>query len=249
MNSIREELVSKIIEIHSNSSIKNELIRRTTILQNKRKSGEIEQKAIRPQYASKTTKSVRPVPKDIKLIIIGISTGGPVALMEFVPKLNPTLKVPIVIAQHMPPHFTKSLADRLNANSKVKVKEAEDNEKIITGSLYIAPGGMQTRVQRNGRLLINNMPENELYKPSVNVLLDSATDSYSNQTMCIIMTGMGKDGSEACSRLKLKNGYIVAQELTSCVVQGMPNAVLSAGLADDTISLTEMSNYINKYFA
>lgn len=250
MDSIRQELVSKIMDIKSNSDIKNQLKRRTSILHNKRLSETVEQESIRPQYASRSTKSnVKIDYSDIKIIIIGISTGGPVALMDFVPKLKPNLRVPIVIAQHMPPHFTKSLAIRLDSNSKIKVKEAEDNEKVLSGWIYIAPGGIQTRVQKNGRILLNNLPVDELYKPSVNVLCDSSNDSFSRHTLCIIMTGMGKDGSEACARLKAKGGIVVAQELSSCVVQGMPSAVISAKLADEIISLSDMADFINIHFA
>lgn len=246
MDSIKEEIVGKIIAVCKNSEIKNQLHRRTSLLKNKRLALDSETEAPLPP-STKNSKS-KLVSSDINVIIIGISTGGPVALMEVIPNLKPNINKPIVIAQHMPPHFTKSLADRLNSNSTIKVKEAEDNDKITPGNVYISPGGFQTHIQKNGRLLINNIPEEELYKPSVNVLLDSANDSYSGNVLSIIMTGMGKDGSDACARLRQRNGYVVAQELNSCIVQGMPSAVISKNIANEIVSLTKMADFINSHF-
>jgi two-component system chemotaxis response regulator CheB len=250
MDSIKDELVSKILNVSRNSDVKNQVLRRTSLLLNKRKGVTTQQNA--PTEKSKSTTSNktvrRPKSNDVDIILIGISTGGPVALMDVIPKLDANINKPILIAQHMPPHFTKSLAQRLDQHSKLNVKEADDDDRILPGNVYIAPGGLQTRVRRNGKLQINDDPPNELYKPSVNVLLDSATDIYGKRTLCFIMTGMGKDGADACERLKQKNGFVVAQKPETCVVPGMPSAVISKDLQDEIISLNNIPNYLNSIF-
>ncbi|HRP02187.1 MAG TPA: chemotaxis response regulator protein-glutamate methylesterase [Candidatus Kapabacteria bacterium] len=194
-------------------------------------------------------KNKRPELSQMSLVVIGISTGGPAALNDFVPKLSPKIPVPIVVAQHMPPFFTKSLADRLNSHSKLQVKEIEDNDRLLPGNLYICPGGKQTLLHRSMRVALSEEPKDELFKPSVNVLLNSAIDSFHKNIVGIIMTGMGNDGSKALKRLSDIGGYVISQDIDSCVVAGMPKAVIDLNIANEIHPLSEMANAINSLFS
>jgi two-component system chemotaxis response regulator CheB len=240
------------------SKIKEELIRKVkSIALHKRSVDRI--KRIQSNLTKKTivtesgsySKSI-PV-MDYRAIAIGISTGGPLSLQKVIPKLSGAIKVPIFIVQHMPPHFTKSLAERLNSLSELEVKEAADGDKVENGHVYIAPGGFHMFV-KNGTgslpmIKISEMPSDTLHRPSVDVMVDSVVDYYGKRTLGIIMTGMGKDGFNGISKLKGLGGTCIAQNEESCVVYGMPKAIVDAGYADAVLSLEEIPKTINKVFA
>ena len=179
--------------------------------------------------------NLKNVGRKIRVVTIGISTGGPKALLDVIPLLPKEFPRPVMIVQHMPPKFTASLADRLNKLSEVRVKEAEFGESLQKGTVYIAPGGQHMTLRRNGpkiKIVVSDKPSATLYKPSVDVMLNSVVDIYGSQTLSVIMTGMGRDGLEGSKRIHEKKGKIISESEESCVVYGMPKAVEDAGIVD-----------------
>ena len=181
---------------------------------------------------------------------LGISTGGPLSLQKVVPKITAKLSVPLFIVQHMPPKFTKSLAERLNSLSEVEVREAEDGEIVKSGVVYIAPGGLHMVVEKTTanqvKIVITDKPVESLHHPSVDVMINSLLKVYGKYTLGVIMTGMGHDGAGAIKELKLLGGYSIAQDEESCVVYGMPKAIVDAGFADLVLPLEIIPEAINK---
>lgn len=173
-------------------------------------------------------------------VAVGISTGGPAALMNLIPKLPGTLKVPVFLVQHMPPVFTRSLAHALNEKSSLRVVEAEDGMKVMPGEVYIAPGGFQMKVVRKGlkvEIEINNDPPENSSRPSVDYTFRSVAKVYGSQVLGVIMTGMGSDGLNGCRDIKRNGGSVITQDESSCVVYGMPRATFEAGLSDSVCEL------------
>ncbi|MGA2297106.1 MAG: chemotaxis response regulator protein-glutamate methylesterase [FCB group bacterium] len=257
---IKDELISKILEIGRNSVLKNMLLRKR-LLTRKSIPNELEDsnRQGKAYFIAKNFLNIgkskandysirrnnRPGGYDIDIIGIGISTGGPNSLHEMIKELPANLKTPILIAQHMPPNFTKSLAVRLNSLTELTVKEAEENEKICPGTIYIAQGGRHMSVARNNRINISDLPPDLLYKPSVDVLMSSISDIFGRRAIGIIMTGMGHDGLEGIRKLSKTGGYIIAQEPDSCVISGMPKSIIDAGLADEIQPLNFMADTIS----
>lgn len=190
--------------------------------------------------------------KKFNAISIGVSTGGPLSLQKIVPQISEQLSIPIFIVQHMPAMFTKSLASRLNDLSSVHVKEAEDGELVNKSTVYLAPGGKQMIIAKTSfnqeAIKITDEPEHSIYKPSVDITINSLTDLYGAQHLPIIMTGMGRDGAAAVSRVKKMGGHSIAQDEDSSVVYGMPKAIVDAGDADIISPLDKIANYINRTF-
>jgi two-component system chemotaxis response regulator CheB len=196
---------------------------------------------------------VKPVPKivsfesiasDFEAVVVGVSTGGPEALNKIIPKIPGNFPIGMAIVQHMPPHFTKSLAERLNSISNVKVKEAEHGEAIQPGKILIAPGGKQMTFINDGpnvSTIISDEPLNALYRPSADIMMKSAATSFRGPLLGVIMTGMGKDGVEGLKWIKSKGGYVIAQDEESCIVYGMPQAALEEGVVDSMVSLEIIS--------
>jgi two-component system chemotaxis response regulator CheB len=170
-----------------------------------------------------------------KLVAIGTSTGGPQALQNVITRLPGNLPCGVVVVQHMPAGFTKALADRLNSISSIAVKEAEDGELICAGHVYIAPGNFHLRVQSDGsvrRIKLSQEPPVGNHRPAVNVMYDSVA-AIGRNLVAVIMTGMGADGCDGMKKIKHSGGYSIAQDASTCVVYGMPKAVVDAGLADE----------------
>jgi two-component system chemotaxis response regulator CheB len=199
-------------------------------------------------YEKYLTGFERPKASDIEVIGIGISTGGPAALQEFLPKLNPNLPVSIIVAQHMPPYFTASLAVRLNGISKLKVKESEDGEFAKPGVVYIAPGGKLTTLSRRGTIVVSDEPADSLYKPSVDVLFESLIRSHMNKVVGLIMTGMGNDGTKEMKKLKEIGGYVIAQDIESSVIFGMPKSAILSGAVSEIQPLHNLAESVNTLF-
>lgn len=186
-----------------------------------------------------------------EIITIGISTGGPNALTHVLPKLPGNIGVPIVIVQHMPPVFTKSLATSLNKKCALTVKEAEDREPLKSNTIYIAPGGKQMKLVAsadglNRLIKITNDPPENSCKPSVDYLFRSVADYYVGRSTAVIMTGMGSDGTKGLQVLKNKGAYVIAQDEKTCVVYGMPKAPIESGLADKVSPLNKIADEILK---
>lgn len=183
-----------------------------------------------------------------KLLVIGCSTGGPRALQEIIPKLSSNLQMPIVIAQHMPAHFTGPMADRLDQISDIKVVEGKEGDVLNPGVVYIAPGGVHTRVVSKGGQLTLSIKEDQggesVYKPSVDILASSAALAAGGQILALMLTGMGTDGAKGFDEIKNKGGYILAQDETTSVVYGMPKAV--APIADEVLVLGEVIPVITR---
>jgi two-component system, chemotaxis family, protein-glutamate methylesterase/glutaminase len=179
-------------------------------------------------------------------VMIGVSTGGPQALLEIIPQIPESFPLGIGIVQHMPPHFTRTLAERLNGISKVYVKEAEHGETFESGKVLIAPGGKQMAFSNTGSRIsveISDGPIDIVYKPSANIMMTSAAAAFQGPLLALIMTGMGKDGIEGLRHIKSKGGYVIGQDEESCVVYGMPRAAHEEDLVDsmqslDTIAMT-----------
>jgi two-component system chemotaxis response regulator CheB len=183
----------------------------------------------------------------VGIVSIGTSTGGPKALQEIIPKLPKDFPVPILIAQHMPPNFTKPFAERLDQLSQLTVKEADEGETVKPGIVYIAPGRGHMRIKKRGietLISISGDKEEFIYRPSVDALMLSIAEYFSGRCLGVILTGMGNDGAKGCKKIKETGGRVFAQDEESCVVYGMPKAVVDAGIADKVLSLEEMAGEI-----
>jgi len=174
-----------------------------------------------------------------KIVVIGSSTGGPRALHQVLERLPARFPAPIVIAQHMPPQFTSAMAKWLSDVCPIKIVEAADDVLLAPGVAYVGPGGMQFRIV-NGRAKIAAAQGESLYKPSVDILADSAAACYGGQVLAIMLTGMGNDGAKAFARLKDKGAYVMAQDQATSSVWGMPRAVVENGGADEILGVGDI---------
>jgi two-component system, chemotaxis family, protein-glutamate methylesterase/glutaminase len=201
--------------------------------------------APRPAFAPRPL--LRMAAARVEIVAIGTSTGGPNALAELLPKLPADLPVPVLIVQHMPPVFTKLLADRLSAKSSLQVVEAAAGEQLRPGKVWIAPGNYHMGVEKaaNGpRIKLNQeVPENSC-RPSVDVLFRSVTELYGAATLAAVLTGMGQDGLRGCEYIREAGGQVLVQDEASSVVWGMPGFVARAGLADKSLPLAEIGGEI-----
>lgn len=188
--------------------------------------------------------------KSYKLLAIGTSTGGPVALQKVLTEFPANFNLPIILVQHMPAAFTPAFAVRLNSLCKIKVKEGEHGEALRPGTAYLAPGGKQMLIEGRGANATIKIVEDDsaklTYKPSVDLSFGSAAKLYSGDVLAVILTGMGADGREGCRMLKQRGAKVWAQDEQSCVVYGMPQAVTAAGIAEENISLNDMAGAILK---
>lgn len=196
---------------------------------------------------------ILPGQRRIGIVAIGISTGGPDALRTMLPLLPGTLSVPVVIVQHMPPVFTRSLAVSLDKLCALRVSEAQDGQIARPGEILIAPGGRQMRVIRNAagqaQMQLTDDPPVQSCRPSVDYLFNSLAQSYGPQTLSVIMTGMGYDGADGCRLLHSLGGPVIAQDEASCVVFGMPRKPVEEGVADRVVPLSSIASEIARYCA
>ncbi|MEN9846175.1 MAG: hypothetical protein RIS36_1322 [Pseudomonadota bacterium] len=186
--------------------------------------------------------------REIHAVGIAVSTGGPTALIELVSSLSPTLEVPIFITQHMPPMFTKFLAERLSARGNLPAFEATNGTIAQKGNIYVAPGNYHLEVDRKDNDLLVNLseaPHENSCRPSADVMFRSLATAYGSNLLTIVMTGMGQDGKRGCEVVKMTGGTVVAQDQESSLVWGMPRAVISAGLHDAVMPLSAMAHLIN----
>ncbi|MCG9962587.1 protein-glutamate methylesterase/protein-glutamine glutaminase [Shewanella cutis] len=193
--------------------------------------------------------SIRASGKQYKLLLIGTSTGGPVALQKVLTQFPANYPHPILLIQHMPAAFTPAFASRLNGLCKIEVKEAANGDILRPGCAYLAPGGMQMMVERagvTGRIKVLAGSAEMNYKPCVDITFASASKAYGGDVLAVVLTGMGADGREGARMLKAAGATIWAQDEASCVVYGMPQAVASAGIATQSISLDNMAESILK---
>jgi two-component system chemotaxis response regulator CheB len=169
------------------------------------------------------------------VVAIGASTGGPNALTELIPEFPADFPVPIVIVQHMPPLFTRLLAERLNGLARLEVQEGKAGQRLQRGQIWIAPGGQHMTVDRKGSefvLGLNYDPQENSCRPAVDVLFRSVAQTYGANVMAVVLTGMGTDGTRGSAVIREAGGEVIVQDEASSVVWGMPGSVVTAGLAD-----------------
>ena len=215
--------------------------------------------ASRPAPAARPTSTPFPTPppvprpfvstarQRVDVVAIGVSTGGPNALAALLPRLPAHFPVPIVIVQHMPPIFTRLLAERLAAQSVLPVAEAAAGEVLQPGQIRLAPGGSHLVLERQGaqvRLQLNQDPPENSCRPAVDVLFRSVAATYQGNVLAVVLTGMGNDGLRGCEAIRHAGGQILVQDEASSVVWGMPGFVARAGLADGQITLNQMAGEI-----
>ncbi|RMV73802.1 Chemotaxis response regulator protein-glutamate methylesterase [Pseudomonas caricapapayae] len=185
-----------------------------------------------------------PKRKAYKLVAIGTSTGGPVALQRVLTQLPASFPAPLVLIQHMPAAFTKAFAERLDKLCKISVKEAEDGDVLRPGLALLAPGGKQMMVDARGTVKILPGDERLNYKPCVDITFGSAAKSYGDKVLSVVLTGMGADGREGARLLKQVGSTVWAQDEASCVIYGMPMAIVKAELADAIYSLDDIGRHL-----
>lgn len=179
---------------------------------------------------------------------IGTSTGGPSALQAVLTQLPANFPVPVLVAQHMPPGFTAPLAQRLNGMSPLNIREGVHGEALKAGTIYVAPAGKQMQVQRQGSQLHlhigDESPITTLYHPSVDVMFLSLAKEVGKGSLGVVMTGMGNDGLKGMREIKEREGFAIAEAEETCVVYGMPRAIVDAGLANRVVPLGEIARTI-----
>lgn len=186
-----------------------------------------------------------------KLIAMVCSTGGPRSLKEVIPKLPDNIDAPIVLVQHMPKGFTESLATRLNELSKVIVKEAQDGDVLEKGTVYLAPGGRHTRIKKDKsgayQIALSDEPAVVGLRPCGDLMYESLCGTDYSEITCVVMTGMGADGTKGISQLcKTNNVYVISQDEATSVVYGMPRVIAEVGLSDEVVPLKEIAESITK---
>ena len=183
-----------------------------------------------------------------KIVAIASSTGGPKALQAVIPKLPKGLNAPVVLVQHMPVGFTKSLAERLDSLSEVTVSEAREGEILQKGHVYISKGGMHMNVtsdQKKSCIHYSDEPSREGVKPCANYMYESLVNSPFDQVVCVVLTGMGMDGTEGIRNLKAKKQtFVIAQQENTCAVYGMPKSVVKAGIVNQIVELDNVAQEI-----
>ncbi|MBK6690201.1 MAG: chemotaxis response regulator protein-glutamate methylesterase [Deltaproteobacteria bacterium] len=186
-------------------------------------------------------------PTPVELVVIGASTGGPNALAELIPMLPSDFPLPVVIVQHMPPVFTRLLAERLSSRTRLKVVEAIEPGPALPGHIYVAPGDHHlevTRLQGRPYLLVNDGPPQNSCRPSVDVLFRSAAREFGSSVLAVVLTGMGKDGLLGAAALHQRGARVIVQNEASSVVWGMPGYVAEAGLAEVQLGPVELGKEI-----
>lgn len=179
-----------------------------------------------------------------QIVAIGVSTGGPNALADVIPQLPAGLPVPVVIVQHMPPIFTKMLAERLASKSQIRVEEGRPGEILEPGHAWLAPGDFHMAVERSGtsvHLITHRAPPENSCRPAVDVLFRSVAEAYGPRALGVVMTGMGQDGLRGSERIREAGGRVLAQDEATSVVWGMPGFVAQAGLAEKVVPLDQIA--------
>jgi two-component system chemotaxis response regulator CheB len=223
LNSLREELIPKVKQFFVLS----------------------QQTAAQPEHRPALSSAHHPIFRQPsgshpRVLAIGVSTGGPTALGTIIPQVPQDFPLPILIVQHMPPLFTRLLAERLQASTRLKVEEAVEGSVVTAGTVLIAPGDYHMRVRNTGKEMVVSLdqspPENSC-RPAVDVLFRSVGETFGNSAIGAILTGMGQDGLRGAQTLKASGAFVIAQDEASSVVWGMPGSVVAAGLADSVVPL------------
>jgi two-component system, chemotaxis family, protein-glutamate methylesterase/glutaminase len=177
-----------------------------------------------------------------RVVVIGVSTGGPAALEKLLPALPESFPLPVLIVQHMPALFTRLLAERLNSLCPLRVREAADGERAEPGTVTIARGDWHLELTRDFALRLNQNPLENFCRPAVDVLFRSAAQAATGRVLGVVLTGMGSDGLAGCRAIRAGGGTVLAQDAASSVIWGMPGAVANAGLANRILPLDAMAD-------
>jgi two-component system chemotaxis response regulator CheB len=180
-------------------------------------------------------------------VLIGASTGGPTALQRVVSGLPAAFAAAVVIVQHIPRGFTRSLAERLDARSAIPVREAHDGDAVEPGRVLVAPAGIHTRILRapgGASIALDEEPTDALHRPSVDVLMTSAAEVYGARALGVVLTGMGADGTEGLRAIRGRGGLTLAESEETCVIFGMPKAAIEAGVVDRAVPLDRIAGEI-----
>jgi two-component system, chemotaxis family, protein-glutamate methylesterase/glutaminase len=241
IRNIKDELIEKVKQIAKSRLVRTRFRMRRLVQSSQGKTVHNKPEHKKVNYDSVALK--------FNAIVLGVSTGGPQALLNLIPQLPERFPLGIGIVQHMPPHFTKTLAERLNGLSKVHVKEAEHGEVFESGKVLIAPGGKQMAFCNSGSRVtvdISDGSTDTIYRPSADIMMTSAVSAFPGPLLGIIMTGMGKDGVEGLKHIKSKGGYVIGQNEESCVVYGMPRVAYEEGLVDSMLSLDNIAAALDR---
>ncbi len=228
---VRDELIAKVKAIARSKSLS------ARFFSGKRASTETQ------SLSANKNLPILDAQQDFEAVLVGISTGGPKALFQFLPQLPASFPLGIAIVQHMPPHFTKSMADRLDGLCELTVKEAKTGDKLLPGTVLIAQGGRQMTFEAGDESLtaiISDEPTSSIYRPSADIMMVSAANAVTKPFVGLIMTGMGKDGLHGLRLIKKKGGCVIAQNEQSCIVYGMPKAAVDDGIADYVLPLEQI---------
>lgn len=197
-----------------------------------------------PSVITRLRAASRPTSRP-EVLLIGVSTGGPNALAELIPALPADFPLPVLVTQHMPPVFTRLLADRLDAASQLEVRECQGDEKLRPGYVYIAKGDYHMKVKgsrTDPRLYLDQAPPENSCRPAVDAMFRSAVELWGGGAIAVILTGMGQDGLKGCQLLRDAGGQTIAQDQATSVIWGMPGAVVRAGLADRILPLKKIAS-------
>ncbi len=197
--------------------------------------------------AERLPESSRLVPSSIEVVAIGTSTGGPSALQAVIPRLPQGFGTAILIVQHMPAGFTRSLAERLNSRSVLPVREAKDNDLVIPGHVLVAPAGRHTKMRRKGsalRIMLDEEPRHTLHRPSIDVMMASVARICPGRCLGVLLTGMGADGVEGLRAIRESGGRTIAESAETAVIYGMPKAAVEAGVVDRSVALGKIADEI-----
>ena len=226
-------------------------IKKDELLQKIKAASRIRRSLLKPAFVETCPikKKINNVLSD-KIVVIATSTGGPKALTEILPKLEPDIKAGLIVIQHMPKGFTQSMAERLNTASRLIIKEAENGDSVTNGMVMVAPGGCHLMLKKTSDgvkiKLLNKSHENEL-GPSADIAMQSAAPLYGRNCLGVILTGMGSDGVEGLRAIKQAGGSTIAEDESTCIVYGMPKIAVEQKVVDKILPLPEIAAEIMKW--
>ncbi|MEG0773006.1 chemotaxis response regulator protein-glutamate methylesterase [Clostridium sp.] len=251
VNTVREELVNKI-RVANRIGIKTKISRSSDIQEAKKEvkgavnetASKAKNIAIKEIITAKNPVSRKNISGRVNCVVIGASTGGPKALYEVITSLPQDLGVPVLVVQHMPVGFTKAFAERLDKFSKIKVVEATHGEKIEHNVVYIAPGGSHMEVSLDNTIKLTQDPPIWGVRPAVDKLFISAARVYNGKILGVVLTGMGKDGSQGVIEIKNLGGYNISEDESTCTIYGMPKAAYETNTVDEVVPLHHISEKV-----
>lgn len=241
IDKVKDELLAKV-RMGCRSNLR---VRRSSVVRERPRETARRPVSPSPAVSPGRSKSIAGISK--KLLLIGTSTGGPRALQEVLPKLPADIPANILVVQHMPAGFTLSLANRLNDLSRIKVAEAKEGDILEQGTAYLAPGGYHMVLGRGGVLKLHQGPTVQGVRPAYDVLLHSVAENFSGEIVNVVMTGMGKDGTDGTLALQKLRVKTIAEDKSSCVVYGMPKSIVDKGLADKVVPVERIADEIMKF--